>query len=419
VPLAALHCRKSRLPLRIAQIAPLYERVPPKLYGGTERVVSYLTEELVRQGHDVTLFASGDSRTSAKLVRCCDMALRLNPSIREPLVYHVIMLEELRQRIDQFDVLHFHIDILHAPLIRPFADRTLTTQHGRLDLPDLASFHGAFRDLPLAAVSHDQRRYLPHANWVGTVHHGLPRDLLAFQPKAGGYLAFLGRIAPEKGPNRAIEIAVRSGMPLKIAAKIDRVDQTYWEEQIRPMVESHSNVEFIGEIGESEKAEFLGGAAALLFPVDWPEPFGLVMIEAMACGTPVIAFRRGSVSEVVTDGVSGLVVDTIEEAVAAVRRLATLDRARIRAEFERHFTAERMAHGYLEIYQDLAPARAKSALVRGLKTKKAKERYPLQIPLQKTPEPLAGVVPAGTEIKIQECNVGDLRGRSGVPTDLP
>jgi glycosyltransferase involved in cell wall biosynthesis len=324
--------------LRIAQIAPLYERVPPKLYGGTERVVSYLTEELVRQGHDVTLFASGDSKTSAKLVRCCDMALRLNPSVREPLVYHVIRLEEVRQQIDQFDILHFHIDILHAPLIRAFASRTLTTQHGRLDLPDLAPFFGAFADLPLVAVSHEQRRYLRHANWVGTVHHGLPRDLLAFQPKAGGYLAFLGRIAPEKGPNRAIEIAARSGLPLKIAAKVDRVDQAYWEKQIRPMVESHSNVEFIGEISESDKADFLGGAAALLFPVDWPEPFGLVTIEAMACGTPVIAFRRGSVPEIVADGVSGFIVDTVEEAVRAVRRIATLDRAKIRAEFERRFT---------------------------------------------------------------------------------
>jgi glycosyltransferase involved in cell wall biosynthesis len=405
--------------MRIAQIAPLYERVPPKLYGGTERVVSYLTEELVRQGHDVTLFASGDSRTSAKLVRCCDMALRLNPSVREPLVYHLIMLEELRQRIDQFDVLHFHIDILHAPLIRAFADRTLTTQHGRLDLPDLTPFYGVFRDLPLVAVSHDQRRYLRHANWVSTVHHGLPHHLLAFQPKADGYLAFLGRIAPEKGPNRAIEIAARSGMPLKIAAKVDRVDEVYWEQQIRPMVESHSNVEFIGEISESEKAEFLGGSAALLFPVDWPEPFGLVTIEAMACGTPVIAFRRGSVPEIVTDGVSGFIVDTVEEAVAAVRRVATLDRAKIRAEFERRFTAERMAHGYLEIYQGVAAARTKSALVRGLKTKKAKERYPLQIPSQKSTEHLAGVGPAGTEIKIQECNVENLRGRSRVTTGLP
>jgi glycosyltransferase involved in cell wall biosynthesis len=364
--------------LRIAQIAPLYERVPPKLYGGTERVVSYLTEELVRQGHDVTLFASGDSKTSAKLVRCCDMALRLNSSVREPLVYHVIMLEQVRQQIDQFDVLHFHIDMLHAPLIRAFAGRTLTTQHGRLDLPDLAPFFGVFADLPLVSVSHEQRRYLRHANWVGTVHHGLPRDLLAFQSKAGGYLAFLGRIAPEKGPNRAIEIAARSGLPLKIAAKVDRVDQAYWEEQIRPMVESHSNVEFIGEISESEKSEFLGKAAALLFPIDWPEPFGLVMIEAMACGTPVIAFRRGSVPEIVTDGVSGFVVDTVEEAIRAVRRIATLDRAKVRAEFERRFTCERMARDYLEIYQALAAAPAEPAMIRGRTAKKVKETYPLK-----------------------------------------
>ncbi len=260
------------LPMKIAQIAPLYERVPPTLYGGTERIVSYLTEELMRQGHEVTLFASGGSKTSAKLVRCCDRALRL--------------------------------------------------------------------------------KYLPHANWVGTVHHGLPRDLLAFHPKAaGGYLAFLGRISPEKGPNRAIEIASRTGMPLKIAAKVDRVDQAYWEEVIRPMVDAHSNVEFIGEIGEEDKAALLGEAAALLFPVDWPEPFGLVMIEAMACGTPVIAFRRGSVPEVLEDGTSGFIVDTIEEAVTAVRRIASLDRAKIRAEFERCFTAERMARDYLNIYQ--------------------------------------------------------------------
>jgi glycosyltransferase involved in cell wall biosynthesis len=404
--------------LKIAQIAPLYERVPPKFYGGTERAVCYLTEELVRQGHDVTLFASGDSKTSAKLVRCCDMALRLNPSVKEPLVYHVIMLEELRQRIDAFDVLHFHIDLLHAPLIRAFVDRTLTTQHGRLDLPDLAPFYAAFPDLPLVAVSHDQRRYLHHANWVGTVHHGLPRDLLCFQPKAGSYLAFLGRIAPEKGPNRAIEIAARSGMPLKIAAKVDPVDQAYWEEQIRPMVESYSNVEFIGEIAESEKSEFLGKAAALLFPVDWPEPFGLVVIEAMACGTPVIAFRRGSASEIVTDGVSGYIVDTVEEAVAAVQRAVTLDRAKIRAAFERRFTVERMAREYLAIYQDLAAARAKSVLVRGLKTKKAKELSRLQIPSQKTTERLPGEVPA-EEIKFQEYNVGNSRGRSRVTTELP
>jgi glycosyltransferase involved in cell wall biosynthesis len=337
--------------LRIAQIAPLYERVPPKLYGGTERVVSYLTEELVRQGHDVTLFASGDSKTSAKLVRCCDMALRLNPSVREPLVYHVIMLEEVRQQIDQFDVLHFHIDILHAPLIRAFAGRTLTTQHGRLDLPDLAPFFGAFADLPLVAVSHEQRRYLRHANWVGTVHHGLPRDLLAFQPKAGGYLAFLGRIAPEKGPNSAIEIAARSGMPLKIAAKVDRVDQAYWKEQIRPMVESHSNVEHIGEISEGDKTEFLGGAAALLFPVDWPEPFGLVTIEAMACGTPVIARRRGSVPEVVDEGITGFVVDDVAGAIEAVGRVGALDRRAVRARVAERFSRDRMVDDYMQVYE--------------------------------------------------------------------
>jgi glycosyltransferase involved in cell wall biosynthesis len=348
-----------------------------------------LTEELVRQGHDVTLFASGDSKTSAKLVRCCDMALRLNPSVKEPLVYHVIMLEELRQRIDQFDVLHFHIDILHAPLIRAMAGRTLTTQHGRLDLPDHAPFYGAFRDLPLVAVSQDQRRYLRHANWVGTIHHELPRDLLAFQPKVGGYLAFLGRITPEKGPNRAIEIAARSGMPLKIAAKVDRVDQVYWEEQIRPMVESHSNVEFIGEIGESDKAEFLGGSAALLFPVDWPEPFGLVTIEAMACGTPVIAFRRGSVPEIVTNGVSGFIVDTVEEAVGAVRRVATLDRAKVRAKFEERFTAEHMTRHYLKVYEELTTPHAKPR--RAYKARTKHEAFPRTLGIAKPP---AATIPA-------------------------
>jgi glycosyltransferase involved in cell wall biosynthesis len=345
--------------MRIAQVAPLYESVPPKCYGGTERVVSYLTEELVRQGHDVTLFASGDSKTAAKLVPCCDMALRLNPSIREPLPYHIMMLEELRQRIDEFDVIHFHIDLLQAPLFREIADRTLTTLHGRLDLPDLLPFYRMFRELPLASVSHDQRSYLPDLNWVGTVHHGLPRDLLGFQPQAsGGYLVFLGRIAPEKGPNRAIEIAARTGKLLKIAAKVDRVDQSYWEEIIRPMVDAHWNVEFIGEIGECDKEALLGGAAALLFPVDWPEPFGLAMIEAMACGTPIIAFRRGSVPEVVEEGTSGLIVDTIEEAVQAVRRIASLDRAKVRADFERRFTAERMAHEYVKIYRQLTSAYA-------------------------------------------------------------
>ena len=344
--------------MRIAQIAPLHERVPPKFYGGTERVVSFLTEELVHQGYDVTLFASGDSETSAKLVRCCDMALRLNPAVRDTLLYHMIMLDEVCRRADEFDILHFHIDVLHAPLVRAFADRTLTTLHGRLDLPDLVPFYAAFGDLPLASISNNQQGYLRNVNWLETIHHGLPRELLAFSPKTDGYLAFLGRIAPEKGPDRAIEIATRCGMPLKIAAKIDRVDQAYWDEQIRPMVQANSDVEFIGEIGESDKAGFLGGATALLFPIDWPEPFGLVMIEAMACGTPVIAYRRGSVPEIIQDNVSGFVVDTIEEAVAAVRRVADLDRAKVRAAFERRFTAERMARDYVALYRQLLAGRA-------------------------------------------------------------
>ena len=338
--------------MKVAQIAPLFECVPPRFYGGTERIVSYLTETLVRLGHDVTLFASGNSQTSAELVPCCDMALRLNPAIRDALPYHVIMLELVRQRAREFDVLHFHIDYLHAPLVREFGRPTLSTHHGRLDLPDLAAFYTVFPDLPLVSISDSQRVHLPRANWLGTVYHGLPRDLLSFRPvAAGGYLAFLGRISPEKRPDWAIEIAARAGMQLKIAAKIDRADQTYWEEEIRPLVARHPNVEFIGEICDREKADFLGDAAALLFPVDWPEPFGLVMIEAMACGTPVIAFRRGSVAEVLKEGISGFIVDTVEQAVAAVARAASLDRAAARAEFEARFTAERMANDYLKLYR--------------------------------------------------------------------
>lgn len=348
--------------MRIAQIAPLHERVPPKLYGGTERVVSFLTEELVRQGHNVTLFA-GDSLTSAKLMRCCDLALRFNPAVHDTLLYHVMMLNEVRRRIDQFDILHFHIDIVHAALVHDFANRTLTTLHVRLDLHDLAPFYAAFRDLPLASISNDQRGYLRNANWLGTVHHGLPRDLLRCRPSPDGYLAFLGRISPEKRPDCAIEIAVRSRMPLKIAAKVDRADQAYWETKIRPMVEENPNVEFIEEIGESDKARFLGGATALLFPIDWPEPFGLVMIEAMACGTPVIAYRRGSVPEVIEENVSGVLVNTVEEAVAAVWRVRNLDRVRGRAEFEHRFTAERMARDYVGIYQQLLVLRDRLAKV--------------------------------------------------------
>jgi glycosyltransferase involved in cell wall biosynthesis len=332
--------------------------VPPKLYGGTERIVSYLTEELVRQGHDVTLFASGDSKTLAKLVPCCDTALRLNPSTMDPLPYHVMMVEQVRQQAHEFDILHFHVDYLHAPLVRQLSRPALTTHHGRLDSPDLARFYGMFHDMPLVSISKDQRGYLRQAHWIGTVHHGLPCDLLPFQPTPrGGYLAFLGRISPEKRPDLAIEIAAKAGVPLKIAAKVDRVDQAYWDEKIQPMVRAHSNVQFIGEIDEGEKAELLGNATALLFPIDWPEPFGLVMIEAMACGTPVIALRRGSVSEIVEEGISGLIVDNVEQAVAAVCRVAELDRAKVRAAFERRFAVERMAKDYVDVYRRLVASR--------------------------------------------------------------
>jgi len=345
--------------MRIAQIAPLAERVPPKLYGGTERIVSYLTEELVRQGHDVTLFASGDSITDARLVRCSETALRLNPSVRDQLPHHIVMLDKVRQYASAFDVLHFHIDLFQFPLIRDFADRTVTTLHGRLDLPDLMPFYSAFPEVPLASISYNQRLPMPRrVNWVGNVYHGLPRNLL--RPRSGtgrDYLAFLGRISPEKRPDRAIEIAVRAGQRLVMAAKVDKVDETYWKETVEPLVKANPNVEFIGEIDEQRKAAFLGQARALLVPIDWPEPFGLVMIEAIACGTPVIAFDAGSVPEVIDDGVSGFIVRSVEEAVQAVARLDTLDRAAVRAVFEARFTAERMAKDYLAIYRSLPGVR--------------------------------------------------------------
>jgi len=340
--------------MKIAQIAPLAERVPPLLYGGTERVVSNLTEALVRQGHEVTLFASGDSQTSAELVPCTDMALRLNPKVRDHLAYHLLMIDQVRRRADEFDVLHFHIDLLHFPLIREFADRTVTTLHGRLDLPDLIPFYRAFPEIPLVSISNHQRLPMPPVNWVGNIHHGVPTDLLPFAAAAeGGYLAFLGRISPEKRPDRAIEIAVRAGKRLKIAAKIDAVDRAYWESTIAPLVDRHPNVEYVGEINEHQKGAFLGNASALLFPIDWPEPFGLVMIEAMACGTPVIAFHAASVPEVIEPGRSGFIVRSIDEAVEAVSRLPELDRAVVRACFDRRFSSERMACDYLEIYRAL------------------------------------------------------------------
>ncbi len=340
--------------MKIAQIAPLFESVPPKLYGGTERIVSYLTEELVRQGHDVTLFASGDSQTAARLVPCCGEALRLNPSVRDWIPHHVLMLEQVRRRAHEFDVLHFHVDLLHFSLFRPLAERTVTTLHGRLDLPDLQPFYREFNDVPLVSISRDQRRPMPPVNWVGTVHHGLPRRLYPFYPfPEGEYLAFLGRICPEKRPDLAIEIAKRVGIRLKIAAKVDRADEAYFRERIEPLLD-HPLVEFVGEVGEADKAPFLGNARALLFPIDWPEPFGLVMIEAMACGTPVVAFDRGSVPEVIDHGISGWIVDNVDRAVEAVRDLGQLDRRQVRRQFEQRFTVERMARDYLAIYNRLA-----------------------------------------------------------------
>ncbi len=336
--------------MKIAQIAPLIESVPPKLYGGTERVVSFLTQELVRKGHDVTLFASGDSRTAAKLVAVTPAALRQNDATRDPIPPTTLMLEAVRRRAHEFDVLHFHTDLLHFPIFRPIASRTLTTLHGRLDLPELPPFYEEFGDMPVVSLSLDQRRPLPHARWVGNVPHGLPIELTRFNPNPrDGYLAFLGRISPEKRPDRAIAIAKRAGMRLRIAAKVDPADRTYFEREIRPLL-NHPLIEWIGEIGDAEKPQFLGEATALVFPIDWPEPFGLVMIEAMAAGTPTVAYRRGSVPEVIEHGRSGFMVEDEDGAVAAVRAAERLDRAEVRRAFEQRFTAARMADDYVKLY---------------------------------------------------------------------
>ena len=336
--------------MRIAQIAPLYESVPPKTYGGTERVVSYLTEELVRTGHDVTLFASGDSVTAAELVPVSTRSLRLDQNSIDALAQHVLLVERAHQRADEFDVMHFHINYLHYPRSRHSTVPHLTTLHGRLDVPDLIPLYQEFDDMPLVSISDSQRDPLPGANWMATVYHGLPDDLYRFERKPGTYLACLGRIAPEKGIDQAIRIAIKAGMTLKIAAKIE--NREYFEGVIKPLL-TRSEVEFLGEIDEAEKQELLAGAAALVFPIEWPEPFGLVMIEAMACGTPTIAYRRGSIPEVIDDGVTGFIVDTIEEAVAATRRIPELSRARCRQVFEERFTATRMAEQYVDVYERL------------------------------------------------------------------
>jgi glycosyltransferase involved in cell wall biosynthesis len=340
-------------PLRIALVAPLFESVPPRLYGGTERVVSWLTEELVAQGHDVTLFATGDSRTRARLHAIAPRGLRLERECRDPAAWHVAMLHDVVECAGQFDVIHFHLDHAHFPIVRTARLKALTTLHGRLDLPELQPLFARYPELALVSISDAQRKPLPEAGWVGTVHHGLPRNLLPYSPGPGRYLAFLGRISPEKRPDRAIRIARRAGITLRIAAKIEASDRGYFEAEIKPLLDG-PGVEFIGEIGEHEKAEFLGNAAALLFPIDWPEPFGVVMIEAMACGTPVVAFPCGSVPEVVVPGVNGWIAADEDAAVEAIAATATFDRAGCRRYFEQHFTADRMASDYAALYRQVA-----------------------------------------------------------------
>lgn len=344
--------------MHIAQIPPLYETVPPRLYGGTERVVAHLCDALVDAGHDVTLFASADAATRARLVPLRSQALRLDPApLKSDLAAHLVLLDEVRRRAHEFDVLHFHTDMLHFPLFANIAERTLTTLHGRLDIADLPAVYRRWPQFPLVSISHRQRQPLAFANWIGTVHHGLRRDLYVppSSPR-GDYLAFLGRISPEKGPERAIEIAKRAGLLLKIAAKVDPADRVYFIERVQPLLD-HPLIEFIGEIGDADKSAFLGNALALLFPIDWPEPFGLVMIEAIACGTPVIAWACGSVPEVLEDGVTGRIVDSLDAAVAALRDVAGYDRRRIRETFEQRFSAEAMARGYLELYRQLLAQR--------------------------------------------------------------
>jgi len=337
--------------MKIAQVAPLYESVPPKLYGGTERVVSYLTEELVRMGHDVTLYASGDSLTSARLRSICERSLRLEGGkLLSPLAHHLNLIETVAQESDEYDLVHFHLDYLPFSQIRRLEIPAVTTLHGRLDIPDLYPLFREFDDMRLISISDAQRAPMPWAGWLATVHHGLPADLHQPNFERGDYLAFLGRISPEKRVDRAIDIAHQVGMPLRVAAKIDEADRSYFDSEISDMLVD-SDVEFVGEIGETDKTEFLGNAAALLFPIDWPEPFGLVMIEAMACGTPVIAFRGGSVTEIVDDGVTGFVVESVDEAVEAWKKIASLDRNKVHERFLERFTSRRMCEQYLEAYE--------------------------------------------------------------------
>jgi glycosyltransferase involved in cell wall biosynthesis len=346
--------------LRIAQVSPLYESVPPKYYGGTERIVSCLTEELARQGHEVTLFASGDSVTSANLVSACEYALRLDPDYDDHILYHVLQIEQVAKAAGEFDIIHFHLSYLHYTLARRLMTPSFTTLHGRLDLPDLVPLYREFSEVPVVSISDSQREPLSWLNWQGTVHHGLPEDLYSLRTEPGSYLAFLGRLSPEKRVDRAIEISRRTGIPLKIAAKVDNADLEYYKSRVEPLLKG-SLIEYVGEIGEAEKKEFLGNAYAHIFPIDWPEPFGLVMIEAMACGTPTIAFRRGSVPEVLDDGVTGFIVDTVEDAVASLELIPGLSRDECRRVFEKRFSAARMVEDYLEVYRTQAETRTFAA----------------------------------------------------------
>lgn len=339
--------------MKIAQVSPVFERVPPKAYGGTERVISYLTEELVRQGHDVTLFAAGDSITAARLVPGIPESVRLDPQRQEWMIYLTLMLDRLREMAEEFDIIHFHTDYLHFPLARAMPVPHVTTLHGRLDLPELVPLYRHFSDTPLVSISQSQRGPLPWVNWCDTVYHGLPNDLYEFRVKPGEYFAFVGRISPEKRVDRAIDIAIRSGIPLKIAAKIDRADEAYFKESIEKLFH-HPLIEYIGEIGEPEKRQLLGGARALLFPIDWPEPFGLVLIESFACGTPVIAYRHGSVPEIMENGVTGFMVSNQEEALQAALKIEDIDRTRCRQVFEQRFAVRHMADNYLRVYRNIS-----------------------------------------------------------------
>ncbi len=338
--------------MRIAQVAPLWESVPPKLYGGTERIVSYITEELVALGHDVTLFASGDSETAARLEAICPQALRLNTGIFNRDAPLMMLQERGLGSATDFDIIHSHLDFNGFPLARRNPVPVVTTLHGRLDLPELEPVYREFSEMPLVSISDSQRRPLPWASWAGTVYHGLPRNLYTFQPQSQGYLAFVGRIAPEKRPDHAIEIAKRAGLPLRIAAKVDRADRTYFEAEVEPLLD-HPLIEFVGEISDAEKDEFIGNAMALVCPYDWPEPFGLVLIEAFACGTPVLAYRRGSIPEIVNHGVTGFICETVDEMVDAVGQVSLIDRKQCRATFDERFTADRMARDYVALYERL------------------------------------------------------------------